>query len=45
MDRVAIRAFIVRWRSGAEVPLDAAFEAYVETFVSGLRERARLLAR
>jgi AcrR family transcriptional regulator len=33
---LANKAFILRWRSGAEVPLDASFDAYVEIVIAGL---------
>jgi AcrR family transcriptional regulator len=37
---LANRAFILRWRSGAEAPLDASFERYAETVVAGLERFA-----
>ncbi|MFZ4408180.1 MAG: TetR/AcrR family transcriptional regulator C-terminal domain-containing protein [Paracraurococcus sp.] len=30
------RGFILRWRSGADAPLDSGFDAYVEAFLRGL---------
>lgn len=33
---MANRAFIVRWHSGLDAPLDAAFDAYVSTVIGGL---------
>jgi len=33
---LANRAFILRWQSGDEVPLDSSFAAYVEVFLGGL---------
>jgi AcrR family transcriptional regulator len=33
---LANRAFILRWQSGDEVPLDASFEAFVEVVIGGL---------
>jgi TetR/AcrR family tetracycline transcriptional repressor len=37
---LANRAFILRWRSGAEAPLDASFDRYAETVVAGLERFA-----
>jgi TetR/AcrR family transcriptional regulator, tetracycline repressor protein len=37
LDRLANRAFIVRWQSGNQVPLDDGFRMYVDTVVAGLR--------
>jgi len=36
LDAMRNRAFIVRWENGLSVPLDAAFDAYVETVIRGL---------
>ncbi|MGC9368173.1 MAG: TetR/AcrR family transcriptional regulator C-terminal domain-containing protein [Paracoccaceae bacterium] len=41
LDRLANRAFVLRWQSGAEVPLSDGFAVYVETFISGLDTRSR----
>ncbi|QCI66282.1 TetR/AcrR family transcriptional regulator [Phreatobacter stygius] len=37
LDRLANRAFIVRWQGGVEVPLTSGFDFYVEAFIAGLR--------
>lgn len=37
---LANKAFILRWRSGAETPLDASFEHYVEIVIAGLETLA-----
>jgi AcrR family transcriptional regulator len=34
------RAFILRWQSGDEVPLDVSFEAFVEVVITGLERMA-----
>lgn len=39
---LANRAFIVRWQSGSEVPLDSSFEAFVDVVIAGI---ARVLAK
>ncbi|MEM5290221.1 TetR/AcrR family transcriptional regulator [Paraburkholderia sabiae] len=39
---LANRAFIVRWQSGSEVPLDSSFEAFVEVTIAGME---RVLAK
>jgi AcrR family transcriptional regulator len=39
---LANRAFIVRWQSGSEVPLDSSFEAFVEVTIAGME---RMLAK
>ncbi len=36
---LANRAFVTRWKSGQEAPLDAAFEAAVDVLVRGLRSK------
>jgi AcrR family transcriptional regulator len=33
---LADQAFMLRWRSGISVPLDAAFDCYLEVFIAGL---------
>lgn len=38
---LANRAFIVRWQSGSEVPLDSSFDAFVEVTIAGME---RMLA-
>lgn len=38
---LANRAFILRWRSGAEAPMDSSFDCYVEIVISGLERLAR----
>lgn len=40
MDLMANRAFITRWESGSQNPLDSGFELYVETVVKGLQALA-----
>lgn len=40
LDRLANRAFIVRWQSGVEMPLTSGFDLYVEAFIAGLRAQA-----
>ena len=37
---LANKAFILRWRSGEEAPLDASFDRYVEIVVAGLEKFA-----
>jgi len=39
---LANRAFIVRWQSGSEVPLDSSFETFVEVAIAGME---RMLAK
>lgn len=39
---LANRAFIVRWQSGSEVPLDSSFETFVEVTIAGME---RMLAK
>jgi AcrR family transcriptional regulator len=41
LPRLANRAFILRWQSGARVPLDRSFERYVDMVVGGLERLAR----
>ncbi len=36
LDRMCNRAFMARWENGISVPLDAAFDVYVETVIRGL---------
>lgn len=42
LPRMANRSFTLRWQNGREVPLDAAFEAYVETVIAGLERLAAM---
>lgn len=37
---LANKAFILRWRSGAEAPMDASFDRYVEIVIAGLEKFA-----
>lgn len=37
---LANRAFILRWRSGDEAPMDSSFDCYVEIVISGLERLA-----
>lgn len=37
---LANKAFIMRWRSGAEAPLDTSFDRYVEIVIAGLKAAA-----
>jgi len=37
VDRLANRAFILRWQSGSQVPLTGGFDTYVEMVVGGLQ--------
>jgi len=39
---LANRAFIVRWQSGSEVPLDSSFDTFVEVTIAGIE---RMLAK
>jgi len=39
---LANRAFIVRWQSGSDVPLDSSFEAFIEVAIAGIE---RVLTR
>ncbi|QGZ66017.1 TetR/AcrR family transcriptional regulator [Paraburkholderia acidisoli] len=39
---LANRAFIVRWQSGSEVPLDSSFDTFVEVAIAGME---RMLAK
>lgn len=39
--RLANRAFILRWQTGAEAPLDRSFERYVDVVIGGLASLAR----
>ena len=39
---LANRAFIVRWQSGSDVPLDSSFEAFIEVTIAGIE---RVLTR
>jgi AcrR family transcriptional regulator len=41
---MANRAFIVRWQNGTDVPLDRSFEAFIDSVIRGLAERARVRA-
>jgi len=41
LPELANRAFILRWENGADQPLDAAFESFIEVVLSGLAERLR----
>jgi AcrR family transcriptional regulator len=43
--RLANRAFLLRWSSGQERPLDEGFEAWVDVVVRGLAARSRALRR
>ena len=43
--RLANRAFLLRWSSGQERPLEAGFEAWVDVIVRGLAARSRALRR
>jgi AcrR family transcriptional regulator len=38
---LADKAFILRWRSGDEAPMDASFDRYVEIVIAGLERFAR----
>jgi AcrR family transcriptional regulator len=42
---LANRAFILRWDSGAQVPLDDSFERYVDVVIGGLEQLARAARR
>lgn len=42
---LANRAFILRWDSGAQVPLDESFERYVDVVIGGLEQLARAAPR
>ncbi|UFN49972.1 TetR/AcrR family transcriptional regulator C-terminal domain-containing protein [Roseomonas sp. OT10] len=40
LPRMANRSFTLRWQNGTAMPLDAHFEAYVDTVIAGLERRA-----
>lgn len=44
VDALRNNAFLLRWSSGAERPLDTSFEAWVDVVVRGLEARARASA-
>lgn len=39
------RAFLLRWASGSEQPLDSGFEAWIDVVMRGLESRSRMLRR
>ena len=39
------RAFLLRWTSGAQRPLDTGFEAWMDVVVAGLEQRAKQVRR
>jgi AcrR family transcriptional regulator len=41
LSRLENRAFIARWQNGADVPLDASFELFIDIAVAGLAQRAK----
>lgn len=43
-DRMINRSFILRWKSGVDVPLDSGFDLYVEAVIVGLRAQAAVQA-
>ena len=43
--RLRNRAFLLRWSSGKEAPLDSGFDAWVDVVLRGLQARARALRR
>ena len=40
MPKLANKAFILRWENGTTVPLDGAFELFVDVFLTGLERRS-----
>ena len=45
LDALQNRAFVLRWSSGTDQPLDSGFEAWVDVIVRGLESRARAMRR
>jgi TetR/AcrR family tetracycline transcriptional repressor len=41
LERLENRAFIARWQNGADVPLDASFELFIDIAVAGLAQRVK----
>jgi AcrR family transcriptional regulator len=39
------RAFLLRWASGSEAPLESGFEAWIDVLLRGLESRSRMLRR
>jgi AcrR family transcriptional regulator len=44
LPQLANSAFILRWTNGVERPLDSGFEAFIDSFLTGLEARAGLLS-
>lgn len=42
-DTLSNRAFLIRWSSGSECPLDSSFEAWIDVLICGLESRSRTL--
>ena len=42
-DKLSNRAFLMRWSSGFECPLDSSFEAWIDVLICGLESRSRTL--
>lgn len=42
-NKLSNRAFLIRWSSGSECPLDSSFEAWIDVLICGLESRGRTL--